>query len=511
MNSPPRLRSLRWQLPFSYAAIALLAVLALGITLLGTLRGFYQEQELGYLAGNAVAIAEEIAPLLAAGDLVTLQAEIAAYSFLMQARVQVLDVAGQTVVADSGELSSLTPALSVDVGEPGLLEALGGVETDVAVVIEEQQQIEDGVIATERIITRTSLLPAQGSLYGFNLGGEPTAVTERSNLIEETMVVDDTGRLIGRLRLSQGPAYGGDILRSVAGGWLIAGSVAVLLAALTGWLVSRRLTQPLLALTAVTGRMAEGDLGARANVRRANELGILGQAFNRMAAQVENTVQSLRQFTADAAHELHTPLTALQTDLQLLESGADSAQRPRLARAQAQARRLQDLADSLLELSRLEAAAADGVQSVLNLTQLVQAAGELAASQAEQMDLTLALQLPEQPVMVRGDESQLQRALLNVLDNSLKFTPPPGEIVLALAVAGETAVITVCDSGIGIPPEDMPQLFSRFHRGRNTADYPGSGLGLAIVQEIMARHNGRVAIESGEAGTKVRLILPGES
>jgi signal transduction histidine kinase len=510
MNSPPRLRSLRWQLPFSYAAIALLAVLALGITLLGTLRGFYQEQERSYLAGNAVAIAEEIAPLLAAGDLATLQAEIAAYSFLMQARVQVLDVAGQTVVADSGELSSFTPALSVDVGEPGLLEALGGVETDVAVVIEEQQQIEDGVISTERIVTRTSLLPAQGSLYGFNLGVEPTAVTERSNLIEETRVVDDTGRLIGRLRLSQGPAYGGDIVRSVAWGWSAAGLVAVFLAALIGWLVSRRLTQPLLALTAVTGRMAEGDLSVRANVRRANELGILGQAFNRMAAQVENTVQSLRQFTADAAHELHTPLTALQTDLQLLESDVDAAQKPRLARAQAQALRLQDLADSLLELSRLEAAV-NGVQSSFNLTRLVQAAGELAASQAEQMDLTLALQLPEQPVMVRGDESQLQRALLNVLDNSLKFTPPPGEIVLALAVAGETAVITVRDSGIGIPPEDGPQLFSRFHRGRNTADYPGSGLGLAIVQEIMARHNGRVAIESGETGTKVRLILPGES
>lgn len=506
MSSPPRLRSLRWQLPFSYAAIALLAVLALGITLLGTLRRFYQEQEFAYLSGNAAAIANEIAPLLAAGDFATLQAEIVAYSFLTQARVQVLDGAGQTVLADSGELGSFTPALSVDVDEPGLLDALGGVETDVAVVVEEQRQIEDGMISTERIITRTSLLPAQGSLYGFNLGEEPTAVTERSQLIEETTVVDDSGQIVGRLRLSQGPAYGRDIVRSVAWGWSAAGLVAVLLAALTGWLVSRRLTQPLLALTAVTGRMAEGDLSARANVRRADELGILGQAFNRMATQVENTVQSLRQFTADAAHELHTPLTALQTDLQLLESDADTAQQPRLARAQAQARRLQDLADSLLELSRLEAAA-DGEQSTLNLTHLVQTTGELAASQAEQMDLTLTLQLSGQPVMVRGDESQLQRALLNVLDNSLKFTPPPGEIVLALVVEGETAVVTVRDSGIGIPPDDVPQLFSRFHRGRNTADYPGSGLGLAIVQEIMARHNGRVAIDSGAWGTEVRLTL----
>jgi signal transduction histidine kinase len=149
-----------------------------------------------------------------------------------------------------------------------------------------------------------------------------------------------------------------------------------------------------------------------------------------------------------------------------------------------------------------------GIRDSFNLTQLVQITGERVASQAEQADLAFEMQLPHQPIVIRGDESQLQRALVNVLDNSLKFTPPPGKIVLALATEGETAAITVRDTGIGIPMEDVPQLFNRFHRGHNTAGYAGSGLGLAIVREIMARHNGRVAIESGDWGTEVKLVLP---
>ena len=507
MNSTSRFRSLRWSLPASYALIALIAVVILGITLLGTLRGYYQAQELVYLRRNASAIADEITPLLLSGDQPALQAQITAYSFLTQARVQVLDEEGQEVLADSGKSGAFIPEISVNTGGAELL-GTARLEENVTIVIEEEQQIENGAISNQRVITRTSLLPAQGSLFGFTLGAGPTAVAVRSGLVEEETLVDESGQVAGRLRLSQGPAYGQDILRSVAAGWALAGMVAVLLAALSGWLVSRRLTKPLLELTAVTGRMAGGDLGARAAVTRVDEVGLLGDSFNRMAEQVESTVNSLRQFTADSAHELHTPLTALQTDLQLLAAGADPAQQQWALRAQGQARRMQELADSLLELSRLEAERAPDEWPLLNLTALAQTAGELVASQAEQIDLEFALKLPAEPIMVQGDEVQLQRALTNVLENSLKFTPPPGRIELALVREGETAVLTVRDSGIGIPAADLPQLFNRFHRGRNTAAFPGSGLGLAIVHKIMLRHNGRVVVHSGETGTEVRLSLP---
>ncbi len=505
---PARFRSLRWQLPLSYAAIALLAVLALGAALLGTLTSFYAEQERAYLSGNATAIATEIAPLLAAGDLSGLESQIAGYAFLTQSRVQIWDDSNQSVLADSGELSSLSPSIAVLPEATETEDEFGVFEEDITIVVEEEHQNADGSITSQRTVTSTSRIPAQGSLYGFALGAQPSAVTERSNLAVESAIEDDDGLIVGWLRLSQGPAYGRDILRSVAWGWGMAGVVAVALAALAGWLISRRLTRPLLALTAVTTQMAGGDLTARASVTRADEVGLLGRSFNQMADQVENTVTSLRRFTADAAHELHTPLTALQTDLQLLENSTDGAQQQQAARARAQAQRLETLTDNLLELSRLEAQSDDAALTPLDLTPLVQTTGELMASRAEQAGLAFTLTLPDAPLIVRGDANQLQRALINVLDNSLKFTPPPGEIELTLMQVATSAEIRVRDTGIGIPEADRAQLFSRFHRGRNTAAYPGSGLGLAIVQEIVGRHLGRVGVDSNSDGTLVVLTLP---
>jgi len=509
MSSPPRFRSLRWQLPLSYAAIALLAVLALGITLLGTLRGLYQQQEMAYLTGNAATIAQEIAPLLATEERPFLQAQIELFSFLTQTRVQVLDDVGLTVLADSGELSGAIPEILANPEQTGLLDTLGLAVDEVIIEIEEEQESTDGTLTSQRLVTRTSQLSAQGSLYGFNLGETPTAVTDRSELIEETIIFNDSGEMIGILRLSQGPAYGSIILRNVAWGWLIAGSIAVLLAALIGWFLSRRLTKPLGSLTTVTERMAAGDLSVRTDVNRADELGILGDSFNQMAAQVENTVTTLRQFAADAAHELHTPLTALQTDLHLLtEGGTQIEQAQRMQRAQSQAVRLQLLADSLLDLSRLEAEPMPEDLPLVDLTQLVQVVGELVASQAEQAGLNFQMDLPETAVTVHGDALRLQQALGNLLDNSLKFTSVPGEIGLMLEVEGETAVITVRDTGIGIPPEDLPKLFTRFHRGTNSAQYAGSGLGLAIVNAIITGHDGEVSIENQSKGTKAEIRLP---
>lgn len=509
MDAPSRFRSLRWRLPFSYAVIALLAVLALGIALIGTLRSFYRQQEELYLLDNATAVADELALLLGEGEQSTLEPKITGYAFLIQTRIQVLDETNQEVLADSGDAGLINPAIAVGTEDNfNLLDSLGTVTEDIAIVIEEEQNTSEGTISTQRVVTRTSSMPVQGSLYGFNLGTEPGPVEEFSDLVVEVPIINPTGQLLGYVRLLQGPAYGRDILQSVVWGWAIAGVVAVVLAALTGWVISRRLTQPLLALTAVTMQMAEGDLGARANVQRADEVGLLGRSFNRMAGQVENTVKSLRQFTADAAHELHTPLTALQTDLQLLAGDDDPLRKQRVLRAQTQAQRLEDLADSLLELSLLEAGPELSAQTEFDLTRLVNKIGELYASWAEQVDLSFSMRLPDRPILISGNESQLQRAVENILDNSIKFTPAPGQISLTLDLVEGLAVLIVLDSGIGITAEDKPLLFSRFHRGRNTAGYPGSGLGLAIVQEIMLRHGGKVEIDSGDWGTKVQLMLP---
>jgi two-component system sensor histidine kinase BaeS len=288
----------------------------------------------------------------------------------------------------------------------------------------------------------------------------------------------------------------------VARGWTIAGAISVILAAGVGWIISRRISAPLLALANTTAQMAEGDLAARATVASRDEVGLLARSFNQMADQVEDTVVTLRRFVSDAAHEIHTPLTALRTNLELAPDDKF------VQRAQAQVGRLEALTEGLLALSRIEASKQAENHTAVALTSLVQEVSELYASRAEQSGLIFDLALPGTPVTVRGDEPQLRRVLDNLLDNGIKFTPQGGAVSVKLVREGEWAELSVEDTGIGIPEDDLPRLFSRFHRGRNAAAYPGSGLGLAIVKAIAESHGGRVAAENTAQGACFTLRLP---
>jgi two-component system sensor histidine kinase BaeS len=328
-----------------------------------------------------------------------------------------------------------------------------------------------------------------------------------SNLTVRRPIASADGRVLGFVELSQGPAYGRGILQSVFGGWLIASLVAVLLAGLVGWRASQRLVKPLLTLTAVTARMADGDLAARTAVQRQDELGTLGQQLQQDGRSGRRHDYHPAPVHRDAAHELHTPLTALQTDLQTLrQTELEPGQTAKVERAQAQAVRLQTLTNSLLDLSRIEAKT-NGDSEVVNLNHLLQETAELFASRAEQSDIHFGLTLPHVPLQVQGSPLRLRQAVQNLLDNALKFTLAGGEVTVALDREDNFARLTITDTGIGIPKEDVPHLFGRFHRGRNAADFPGNGLGLAIVQAIVVGMNGRITFHPLTPGTQVQLHL----
>ena len=543
-------KSLRWRLPISYALVALLATVALGAALLTLLQQFYRQQELNYLTGNAQTIGERIVPYVEEMDIGQLQATIKGLAFLSQTRVVVFSPDHSLLLADSGDprLSDENTQIAVSVQVDGVEQTFGQTEatnnlsqvTESTIVIEPglfgsvdenvvteiientptdgenlllESEIQDvsGVITRTTIVTRqvqSEALPVVGTQFGFGFGGGDVSETAVSNLTVRLPIFGENGRLLGTVELSQGPAYGRDILQNVFWGWLIASLVAVLLAGLAGWLASRRLVRPLLTLTQVTTQMADGDLAARTAVQRQDELGTLGRSFNKMADQVEGTITTLRQFIADAAHELHTPLTALQTDLQTLrQTELEPSQAAKIERAQEQAIRLQTLTNSLLDLSRIEAKT-NGDSELVNLNQLLQETAELFASRAEQKEIQFDLTLPEENLQVQGSPLRLRQAVQNLLDNALKFTPAGGEVSVALSQEDNYARLTISDTGIGIPEEDVPLLFGRFHRGRNTADFPGNGLGLAIVQAIVGGMNGRIALQSLTPGTQVQLFLP---
>jgi len=164
---------------------------------------------------------------------------------------------------------------------------------------------------------------------------------------------------------------------------------------------------------------------------------------------------------------------------------------------------------SLLDLSRIEAADADAKSNFVSvdLLQLVREVGEQFASRAEQTDRSFMLNIPEAVVTVLGNETQLRQVVSNLLENALKFTPVGGTISLNVGRAADEITLTVSDTGIGIPAEDLPHLFERFHRGRNVAEFTGNGLGLAIVKAITQSHLGRVEAQSDGLGNGSRFVV----
>ncbi len=516
-------RSIRWQLPLSYAAIALLAALALGAVLVSILLGYYAQRELDYLRGNAKAIGQFVMES-GAWDLSgpELQAQVQSLAFLEQTRVRLLDKDGR-VLADTGHadgaryvsLSSLplpgaAPDASIHAfpgGKPLIvIRAVSGNTSEAL-----PAGLADALmLKSSQVLTGTAAARSM-VLYNFAPVDEATMGGVRSIRVVRQALIDGAGNFVGYVELSEGPAYGSLIVASVARGWAIASAVAVLLATAAGWLTSRRISSPIAALAGATERMAGGDLAARAATgRRApRELASLAHSFNQMADQVEETVGTLRRFVSDAAHELHTPLTALRTNLELASGETEMADvLPLLERAQTQVQRLGELTDSLLELSRLEAGAAGEDKSQVRLGGVIREMAELEASRAEQAGLNFLLDLPEAELVVDGRQDRLSSLVANLVDNAIKFTPAGGTVTLGLKRDEAWAVLWVADTGIGIPAKDLPQLFNRFHRGRNTTGYPGNGLGLAIVKAIAQGHGGSVTAQNATPGARFVVRLP---
>ncbi len=313
----------------------------------------------------------------------------------------------------------------------------------------------------------------------------------------------------GRVEVSEAPASGRDALVGVAQAWLVAAVLAVALAALVGYLISARISRPIVELTGASDRMADGDLSARAEVAGDDEVGQLAESFNAMAARIETTVTALRRFVADAAHEIGTPLTALQADLELAEQAASTDDERRLVeRALDQSRRLEALSGNLLQLSRIEAGESASHVALVDITSIASQVADGVASRAEAAGIELHVHIAEEPLVVAADRSELQTVFGNLLDNAIKFTPEGGSVSLDVRHEGGLAIATVTDTGVGIPAAEQPSVFSRFHRARNAAAYPGSGLGLAIVRASVERVGGSVTFESSDAGTAFRVSLP---
>ncbi|HEX3005230.1 MAG TPA: HAMP domain-containing sensor histidine kinase [Angustibacter sp.] len=318
------------------------------------------------------------------------------------------------------------------------------------------------------------------------------------------------GRAVGSVRLifPLTSASG----RSVAWSWILAAAgLAAVAATGAGWFVVRQLTRPLVALTHATRAFGAGDATARPVVRGVGELGELADAFDEAATAVQRSDAVRRQMAADVAHELRTPLSALQAELEELRDGLVPADRATLSRLHDQSLRLGRTVAELGQLSAADAAAADLHLTALDLGELVRAATAAREPQLRAAGVELVTDLSPD-VVVRGDGDRLHQVVGNLLDNCATHCRPGDTVHVRLAGAPDGAALIarleVRDTGPGIPPDDLPHVFERFWRGRDRTT-AGSGVGLAVVARLVHAHHGRVDVRSdGRSGTTVVVELP---
>ncbi|MFJ9907009.1 sensor histidine kinase [Streptomyces sp. NPDC101152] len=292
---------------------------------------------------------------------------------------------------------------------------------------------------------------------------------------------------------------------------LLVSGIGVLGAGAAGLVVARAGLRPVDKLTEAVEHVARTeDLGIRIPVAddSEDEIARLSRSFNSMTASLASSRELQQQLIADAGHELRTPLTSLRTNIELLTRSEETGRpippadrKALLASVKAQMTELASLIGDLQELARSEGQRGERVQ-VVSLQDTVEAALRRARLRGPELTITADLQ----PWYVRAEPSALERAVVNILDNAVKFSPEAGTIEVQL----DHGVLTVRDHGPGIPADELPYVFDRFWRSPSARALPGSGLGLSIVARTVEQAGGEVTLTHAQGGGTVATIrLPG--
>jgi len=295
--------------------------------------------------------------------------------------------------------------------------------------------------------------------------------------------------------------------------WLSALGGAVLILGLAGgWWLATRAIRPIHDISTAATRIATGDLSHRINTDTTdNELGQLAAVLNSTFARLESSFERQRQFTADASHELRTPIAVIlsQTQATLARERTPAEYRETLEACQRAAQRMRALTESLLALARLDAGHENPKRDRLDLSQIVRDSVELLRPLAEERCVMIQAELvaAECP----GDSQQLAQVVTNLLTNAILHNKHGGEVRITTRRYQDDVVLTIADNGPGIPAEDLPRLFERFYRAdkSRTGATGGTGLGLAISKAIIEAHGGSIeVISTVGSGTTFTVRLP---
>ena len=272
----------------------------------------------------------------------------------------------------------------------------------------------------------------------------------------------------------------------------------------------RRMSVPLDDLLDASNKVAEGDYSARVDERGPQVVRSLARGFNSMASRLQVNDQQRRAMLADVSHELRTPLTIIQGNIEAILDGVYPADEAKLKSILEEAQILSRLVEDLRTLSLAESGALNLKRESTDIAALIRVTVSAFQSQADAADVKMELSLIDKPLSLEIDSERIRQVLTNLISNALRYSPHGSSINIKLAESTTSVerrvVVSVEDSGPGIASEDLPHVFDRFYKSR---DSRGMGLGLSIAKYIVEAHGGEIGAESSEGtGTKIWFSLP---
>lgn len=371
---------------------------------------------------------------------------------------------------------------------------------------ESWENVQSVVRDTARVSgTRIILVASNGTVVGDSKEGELLGTNyTHTDSSDSPLELIWNQEIVGKAYIISNPAaepYVAPFLRlstSIDRSLLLGGSLAIAIALLLIFFLSRRITSPIGALVKAARRLGRGDLSQRVQLRGEGEVAALAQAFNSMAVDLEHAEQLRLNLVADVAHELRTPLSNIQGYLEAIRDGVIKPDDATIQSLNEEAVLLSGLVNELQELSLAEAGELKLIYQAEDTTNLIKQAVTPWQPQLLTKEISLSLDLPDNLPLAYIDWQRVQQVLHNLLENAVTHTGRGGNITVAAAKQGDWVEISVSDTGEGIPAEDLPNIFERFYRvdksrARATG---GSGLGLTIAKRLVEAHGGKITVQS---------------
>lgn len=367
------------------------------------------------------------------------------------------------------------------------------------------------------VVTTTGFQPSDSKMADYEqakLTGSAVADSKTSEgehiLAGTTALYDSSGKYIGAYRWITTLENADRRISGLIITLVVTGLLVLAFCTFSGLFFIKSIVTPIRDVSNIARKIAMGDFGSRIEITKNDEIGELCDTINYMASELSQAENMKNDFISSVSHELRTPLTAIKgwgetakmsigTDEALVKRGIDVVL--------SEADRLSGLVEELLDFSRMETGRLSVVSQPLNISELLTESVDMYIELARQQGIELVFTRPAEDVTVSGDPNRLKQVFINIIDNAVKYTEKGGQVLVDQITEEGCVRITVKDTGVGIPAQDIDRVKEKFYKANKTVR--GSGIGLAVADEIIKQHKGLLFLESTEGvGTTVTIVLP---